>query len=119
MSLNVYLNQHYWRSYDKGKTWEPDVDMVFMINITNNLQNMAISIGVYDAIWEPKEPDMKAKEIIEPLSLGLARLNRRHRLLRKYEDPNGWGTIESFKKTITDYLEACIKYPESKIETTR
>jgi len=119
MSLNVYLNKHYWRSYDKGKTWEPDEDMVFHINITNNLQRMAIAIGVYDAIWEPKEPNMQAKEIIEPLTSGLAKLKRQPHILLKYEDPGGWGTIESFKKTIEDYLNACVRYPESKIETTR
>jgi hypothetical protein len=93
---------------------------VFEGNITHNLNKMAREAGVYMAMWRPKEIEITtAKQLIEPLRDGLARLQTNPEHFRKFNPDNGWGTYEGLVDFVVDYLSACEKYPDAEIWTWR
>lgn len=62
MSLDVYLR------LDNGNE-------VYDANITHNLNTMAEEAGIYKHLWRPEELGItKAKDLIEPLAEGLAKM---------------------------------------------
>lgn len=84
------------------------------LNITHNLTDMAEALGVYQMLWRPEEiPGLKAKDMLEPLGKAIAELSINPRKYKKYEAPNGWGTIEHFLPWLKKVREACEEYPEA------
>jgi len=120
MSLDVDLNRKRYLSYDSGKTYTEDNELVYSANITHNLSEMAAAAGIYKALWRPEEIGAtKAIEIIELLENGLADLKARPDYFKKFNSPNGWGMYEHFVPFVEEYLAACKEYPESIIEVSR
>jgi len=140
MSLDVYLTRKKWTSYDAGVTLILEEEDIYDANITHNLGKMAERAGIYEALWRPyklkKEYDVpddnyeieyafedanpvKANEIIEILQKGLDDLKKRPKYFEKFNSPNGWGMYEHFVPFVEKYLEACIKHPESTVNTSR
>ncbi len=140
MSLHVCLTRKRWISYDQGKTSTEEEEKLYSANITHNLGQMAEKAGIYEALWRPyrlkKEYDVpdnnyeieyafedanpvKANEIIEILQKGLDDLKKRPKYFEKFNSPNRWGMYEHFVPFVEKYLEACIKYPESIVNTSR
>lgn len=121
MSLWVTLYITKTLTCDCGKVHviESDIES-FDANITHNLNKMADAAGIYDHIWRPEEIGITtAKELIEPLTKGLADFKARPEYYEEFSASNGWGTYEQFVPWVEKYLNACIEYPESTIHVSR
>jgi hypothetical protein len=119
MSLDIDL---YYEVDHKGDIKdEKDARLVvFDYNITHNLNKLGMALDCYEQIWRPEEIQaVYAKDIVEQLVLGLGKLVGKIESYKQYEPENGWGTIDGFKKFLTDYIDACTQYPNSKISCCR
>lgn len=93
---------------------------VYWRNITHNLNKMAQEAGIYQHLWRPEELNITvAKDLIDPLTEGLARLEDKPEHYRKFDAPNGWGTYDNFVDFVRDYLKACQENPDATIEVSR
>ena len=107
MSLDVYL---------KSESGE----LLYESNITHNLNQMAKAAGVYDCLWNPKETGIThARQIIEPLSVGTAKLATQKRVFEEFNSPNGWGMWEHFLPFCADYLQACRDHPDALVKVSK
>jgi hypothetical protein len=103
---------------------EKDV-LVYDTNITHNLNKMAMQVvlkpyTLYEYLWRPEEINItKAKDLIEPITKGLADLKSNPKFYMCYDADNGWGTYEDFIPFVEQYLEALIKYPEATVIADR
>lgn len=103
MSLDVYLEK-----------------TVYSRNITHNLNKMAEAAGIYGALWRPDENGIwTAQELIQPLSVGLAKLIAEPEKFKKHDSPNGWGMYEHFVPFVSDYLAACVANPDASVRVSR
>jgi hypothetical protein len=105
--------------YDRAKSrWMINA---FSANITHNLTAMADFIGVYEFLWRPEEAGViYANQLIYPLERALEKLQTYPiDQFRKLEPENKWGTYEGLLRFITEYLEACKKYPEAFVMADR
>ena len=111
MSLDVYLAI----PADDGETEE-----VYSANITHNLGMMASEARIYQHLWRPEEIGItKARQLIEPLSIGLSLMKREPERFEAFNAPNGWGLYKDFVRWVERYLEACSRWPEAEISTSR
>lgn len=93
---------------------------VYEGNITHNLVQMAIEVGIYEALWRPEElKAKKAKDIISLLSEGLKKLKENPKKFEKYNPINGWGSYDVLIIFVEGAYNACEEYPECKIEVSR
>ena len=93
---------------------------VYQDNITHNLNKMAKEAGIYQDLWYPDEIGIvQARDLIEPLEFGLAFLKREPIYFKQFNPTNGWGDYEGLVEFVCNYLAACKKYPEAKIEVSR
>lgn len=107
MSLDVYLI-----STDGQKLYES--------NITHNLGIMARKSGIYACLWRPEEHGIThARQIIEPLSVGLTRLVLNKREFEQWDSPNGWGLWKHFVPFCAEYLQACRDHPDALVNVSR
>jgi len=89
-------------------------------SITHNLNKMAEEAGIYYHLWRPEELNItRAKELINPLREGLHKLKSDPERFKKLNPDNGWGSYDGLVKFVSNYLDACYEYPESKVETWR
>jgi hypothetical protein len=107
MSLDVHLedengNDLYWR------------------NITHNLNKMAGTAGIYEALWRPEEIGITtAHQLIEPISKGIAFLAMHRHLCEQDNPPNGWGNWQGLYDFCCDYLKACTAHPLAAVRVSR
>lgn len=81
-----------------------DVDICHASNITWNLRAMIVhSTGLE---WKNEENNGLAKDIIPSIQKGLTELTEHPEKYRKYEAPNGWGTVEGCKRFFHEILNA-------------
>ena len=122
MSLDVYL---YGEPENKpcpycdgtGKAGE---ESVFSANITHNLGKMAMEAGIYQHLWRPEEIGIThARQLIEPLREGVARMKADPEYFKKFSSPNGWGMYEDFVPWVDHYLVACMDNPDAEIRVSR
>lgn len=93
---------------------------IYSANITHNLTKMADAAGIYMHLWRPDELGItKARELIEPLRAGLARLVANPVHFKQYDSPNGWGLYEHFVPFVRKYLQACEENPDADVRTCR
>lgn len=91
---------------------------VYETNITHNLAKMAEELGVYDALWHPKENGIRyAKDLIPLLQQKTMELFFEARKYKAYNASNGWGTYENFWHFLNDLLQQCKAHPEAEIES--
>lgn len=110
MSLDIYL------SYEN----DGNEITVFQSNITHNLSTMADKAGIYYALWRPEEKGYKkAKDITKILESGLKKLKTKKSYFEKFNAKNGWGLYEHFVPFVQEVLDACYKYPNAKITSSR
>lgn len=89
-------------------------------NITHNLGKMAGVAGVYHCMWRPDENDIThARQLIEPLTLGLARLRSDPDHFKIHNPSNGWGNYDGLVAFVADYLDACKRYPDATVHASR
>lgn len=97
-----------------------DDERVFDANITHNLNKMADAAGIYKHLWRPEEIGIThARQLIEPLRAGIAKMESDPEAYRAFNPPNGWGSYDVFIPWIRRYLEACEKYPEATVSVWR
>jgi hypothetical protein len=93
---------------------------VYSANITHNLGPMANAAGIYEALWRPDENGIThARQLIEPLSVGLAKLTSDPDGFSVHNPPNGWGSYESLVNFVRDYLAACVTWPDAEVSVWR
>ena len=93
---------------------------VFWRNITHNLTRMADETGIYKHLWRPEEIGItQAKQLIRPLTVGLALLRSDERRFAAFSAPNGWGTYDDLCKFVAAYLNACEEHPNATIRVSR
>jgi hypothetical protein len=81
---------------------------------------MAEFAGVYKCLWQPEDVGiMKAGQLIEPLTEGLAKLQAKPDECCKFEPENGWGTYEGLLIVVSSYLSACKRFPGACIRVSR
>lgn len=104
------------------KTYYIDVD-IWSAGITHNLAEMAEAANLYLTLWRPEElfdsEPVEAFKLISMLEAGLENLQEYPDLYKTYNPPNGWGDYENLVSFVTEYLEACKKYPKSLIHVSR
>lgn len=89
-------------------------------NITHNLNRMADAAGIYVYLWRPEEAGVTtARQLIEPLKEGLARLEHEPEYYSQFNPPNGWGDYAGFVKFVREYLRACEQHPEATVSAWR
>lgn len=89
---------------------------IYTRNITHNLNTMADAAGIYKHLWHPEEIGItQAKQLIEPLREGLAKLEASPQTFRQYNPPNGWGSYETLVAFVRDYLRACEQDPDADV----
>lgn len=125
MSLDIYFHGQpetkTCECPDCGNEHEANVlPDLFSTNITHNLTEMADAAGIYKALWRPEEIGIThAKQLIEPLTEGLAKLRSDPEKYRAYNAENGWGTYGQFLPFVIGVLEAAKQYPEAEISVSR
>lgn len=116
MSLDVMLYRKKLVSFDEGKTFQSEKELVFEANITHNLRRMADEAGIGEEIWEPFSfCYQRAGNIADYLECGLNQLLARPEYFKTFNPSNGWGTYENLVTFVQAYLEACNKYPRAEI----
>ena len=99
---------------------DEETDTLYSANITHNLGEMADKARLYMPLWRPEEIGLtKAKDLIKPLTEGLALLQSHPEHFKEFNPPNGWGTYEILVGFVESYLAACREYPEARVETDR
>ena len=93
---------------------------VYSGNITHNLTRMADAAGIYEHLWRLEEMGITtAKQLIQPLTEGLGRLENDQAKFEKFNPDNGWGSYHGLVEFVRNYLIACKEHPEAKIEVSR
>ena len=81
---------------------ELDVSIRDVSNITWNLREMIVrSTGLE---WKNEENNGLVKDVIPHIQKGLAELVDHPEKYRKYEAPNGWGTIKGCKRFFREII---------------
>ncbi len=116
MSLDVYLTMD-------GVASRAELDdnsgEVFERNITHNLGAMADLAGVYKCCWRPDEVGLKyARQLIEPLRDGLARLLEDPDKFKALNPDNRWGNYEGLVDFVRAYLAACEQWPDATVRAS-
>lgn len=92
----------------------------YSANITHNLNRMAEEAGIYQHVWRPEELGIThARQLIEPLRLGIALMRSEPARFRALDAPNGWGKYDAFVPWLERYLAACEMYPDATVEVSR
>lgn len=93
---------------------------VYATNITHNMNKMAMEAGIYKHLWRPEEIGIThAKQIIEPLTAGLALMATERKRFMALNPSNGWGSYDAFLPWCAEYLQACKDHPEATISVWR
>jgi hypothetical protein len=117
MSLDVYLKSEFPTqvictcSCCGNEHTTEEYTFYFDANITHNLNVMADKVGIYEMLWHPKIK--YARELIDPLKAGLAKLKANPQYYRRFEPENKWGTYDDFVPWLERYIEACEQYPDA------
>ena len=92
----------------------------YSANITHNLGRMAEEAGIYKHLWRPEEIGIsKARQLIEPLSIGVALMKREPERFIALNPANGWGSYDGFVPWIERYIAACCEFPEAEVSVSR
>lgn len=99
---------------------EEETDEVFHAKITHNLGKMANAAGIYEALWRPEEIQVThAHQLLVPLAQGLLSLLENREKYEEYNPKNGWGNYDTLVAFVSNYLTACIQYPNATVKTDR
>lgn len=118
MSMEGWNEQHPNRipvTYAESKPSE-----IYSANITHNLVPMAEAAGIYQHLWRPEELGIsRAAQLVEPLEIGLAKLEADPQAFEQYNSPNGWGNYTDLVDFVIRYLAACKRYPDAAVSVWR
>ena len=81
---------------------------------------MAGEAGIYEALWRPDERGFKhAIQLIPILEIGLHLLLTQQARFEAFNAHIGWGLYEHFVPFVSNYLDACKKYPNAEVRVSR
>jgi len=86
---------------------------LFSGGVTHNLGSMARAAGIYDVLWRCEYK--KARDLIEPLTVGLRLLTSDPKRFHQYDAPNGWGTYENLVSFVQKLVDGCEEHPDAEI----
>ena len=86
--------------------WIGDSDS---LNITWNVHELVLQSSGWDIM--NNKNNGKAADIGKLIEKGIMELESRPKFYKKYEAPNGWGTIESTLKFYKNLLGGCKEFP--------
>lgn len=123
----VEVSREEWEAENPGRepvvfqaSEDRETNAVFDANITHNLNRMAHEAGIYEHLWRPEEIGITtAKQLIEPLCVGLMLMKRQPERFEELNPSNGWGSYEVFVPWIERYLAACCEYPDATVRVSR
>lgn len=99
---------------------ESETTRLFSSNITHNLGRMAKAAGLYEYLWRHEEVGITtAYQLIEPLRSGLTELRSKPKHYRGFNPENGWGNYDGLVEFVSDYLEACERWPTATVSAWR
>lgn len=99
---------------------QEETDEVYSANITHNLRQMAELAGIYKHLWRPEELGItKARELIEPLAIGLELMRREPERFEALNPDNDWGSYAGFVLWVQKYMDACCRYPDAGVHVSR
>jgi len=88
----------------------------YSANVTHNLGRMAEEAGIYEVLWRGPENGIEiAKQLIEPLEEGIAKMKVDPQHFRQFSAKNGWGMYEDFVPWAEKLLEACKEWPDAEV----
>lgn len=100
-----------------------ETDIVYEANITHNLNRMARSAGLYEALWRPEElfPNqvIYARLLIPYLIAGANELVSDPEKYKEFNPINGWGSYDDLYLFVEKYTIACSKFPDAQVEVSR
>lgn len=100
-------------------TDDGESDMVYSANITHNLHEMAVEAGL-SCVWRPEDEGInRAEQLIAPFKKGLTLLRQEPERFKKFNPKNGWGNYDVLIQFVSDYLDACERYPSAEISVSR
>lgn len=119
--------------------WLEHTSPIYQASITHNCTQMAVSAGIYKALWRPAEltaapyvilegldvaawerrTRVHARDLIETLTEGVRRLLYEPDHFKRLENPNGWGTYLDFVPWVRNYLNACECNPNAVVQVSR
>lgn len=82
-----------------------------------DIQNWHGPGGVFEL--EKTLPTPYARDLIEPLRTGLARLKSDPAHFKAFDPENGWGSYDGFVPWVERYLAACEENPDAVVEVSR
>lgn len=85
-----------------------------MPNVTFNIAGMLMALP---CDRPPKWDGKLAYKLVTPISLSILELSINPEKYRKFEAPNGWGTIEGCKNFLINCWNAFVAYPNAIIHT--
>lgn len=110
MSLDITLKTNVCKCCGRG-------DEVYHANITHNLNEMAVALGIYEVLWHPDECKVKtAEQLIPVLQKAIKYMEGDPTQYQQFDAKNGWGTFEHFLPFVKKYLKACKQYPDAVVE---
>ena len=92
---------------------------VFTINITHNLQRMAMEANLYKYLWNPDDKPLIARDMIIPLEKGLEILKAAPDYFKQFNPENGFGNYEDLVNAVECYITACKAHPNAKVMVWR
>ncbi len=97
-------------------------------NITHNMGEMARNIPVgdkwtwtlYDVMWHGDENNLiNTNDITVFLQNAVRYMKKNKEELQKFNPENGWGDYDGLLKTVEDFLESCVEFPNCRIDFDR
>ena len=122
----IEISREEWNARHPGRepvvfnAVERESHEAYSANITHNLGPMAEEAGIYECLWRPEEIGItKARQLIEPLSIGLSWMRREPERFIALNPKNGWGSYDCFVTWIERYRDACCEHPEADVSVSR
>lgn len=94
-----------------------DVDNIYSGNYTHNVAKMWRRSGVYDALYNSE--GKLAKDILPVLANGYEHMKENPSEYEELNPPNKWGSYEGALDYLKEVMDACRKYPNSKIAISK
>lgn len=93
---------------------------MFEANLTHNVRGIANAALIGDHLWFPEKIGITtARQLIEPLTVGLANLKANSEKYRALEPANGWGSVGGLIRFVEEYLAAAKKWPDAQVSVSR
>ena len=94
-----------------------DRPVLFDVNITHNLNEMASEAGLYQAMW--RSHGARAGDLVSALVEGVAMLKREPNRFQAISPKNGRDDYDGLLRTALAFLQACRDNPDATVEACR